>query len=136
MIEAGTEQDLIKMLNNYGCSPRTMQSYSTFSVGGSIAVGAHGITTDVPVSESVLWCKLVDAEGNLIHVQQGDELLRYVLGGYGLFGIVYEVALTVADNTHLTMDMMQTDLNSFPQLYEAVLQVLSVLALLVQKYKY
>jgi FAD/FMN-containing dehydrogenase len=136
LIEAGTEQDLIKMLNNYGCSPRTMQSYSTFSVGGSIAVGAHGITTDVPVSESVLWCKLVDAEGNLIHVQQGDELLRYVLGGYGLFGIVYEVALTVADNTHLTMDMMQTDLNSFPQLYEAVLQVLSLLALLVQKYKY
>jgi FAD/FMN-containing dehydrogenase len=109
------------MLNDYGCSPRTMQSYSTFSVGGSMSVAAHGITTDVPVSESVQWCKLVDAEGNLRHVQQGDELMRYVCGGYGLFGIVYEIGMTVADNAHLTMDMMQTDLYRFPQLFDAVL---------------
>ena len=30
--------DLIRYLNQYGYSPRTMQSYSTFSVGGSLSV--------------------------------------------------------------------------------------------------
>jgi FAD/FMN-containing dehydrogenase len=63
-----TWADLIRYLNQFGFSPRTMQSYSTFSVGGSIAVGAHGITTDMPVSESVLWLKLVDAQATLIDI--------------------------------------------------------------------
>ena len=116
-----TWADLIKLLNEYGYSPRTMQSYSTFSVGGSIAVGAHGITTDVPVSESIVWVKLVDADGNVQELRQGDRMMSYVLGGYGLFGIVFEVGMTVDDNVHLTMDMMQTDLPRFPQLYDAVL---------------
>jgi len=116
-----TWADLISYLNEYGCSPRTMQSYSTFSVGGSIAVGAHGITTDVPVSESIAWVKLVDAEGSIQELRQGDRMLRHVLGGYGLFGIVFEVGMTVSDNVHLAMDMMHTDLPRFPALYEAVL---------------
>jgi len=116
-----TWADLIKLLNEYGCSPRTMQSYSTFSVGGSLAVGAHGITTDVPVSESVVWCKIVDAEGNIRELKQGDEQMKFVLGGYGLFGIIYEVAMKVSDNCHLSMDMMSCDLGRFPQLYDAVL---------------
>jgi FAD/FMN-containing dehydrogenase len=38
--------DLIVFLNPFGKSPRTMQSYCTFSVGGSLSVNAHGITTD------------------------------------------------------------------------------------------
>ena len=78
-----TWADLIKCLNDYGRSPRTMQSYSTFSVGGTIAVGAHGITTDVPVSESVEWVRLVDPQGNIVEARRGDELLKNVLGGYG-----------------------------------------------------
>ena len=34
--------DLIRELNAYGLSPRTMQSYSSFSVGGTISVNGHG----------------------------------------------------------------------------------------------
>ena len=117
-----TWADLIKMLNEYGFSPRTMQSYCTFSVGGSIAVGAHGITTDFPVSESVLSCKIVDAEGNLRELKQGDEEIKYVCGGYGLFGIIYEVVMKVDSNHHLSMDMLDCDLASFPQLFDAVVK--------------
>ena len=46
--------DLIKSLNRSGFSPRTMQSYSNFSVGGSVSVNAHGITTDFVCAESVV----------------------------------------------------------------------------------
>jgi FAD/FMN-containing dehydrogenase len=54
-----TWADLIKYLNQWGYSPRTMQSYSTFSVGGSLAVNAHGITTDHCGAESVIRFTLV-----------------------------------------------------------------------------
>ena len=45
--------DLIMFLNKRCKSPRTMQSYCTFSVGGTLAVNAHGITTDFCMAESV-----------------------------------------------------------------------------------
>jgi len=51
--------EVIEYLNQYGKSPRTMQSYSTFSVGGTISVNAHGITTDFCFAESVLEFRLV-----------------------------------------------------------------------------
>ena len=33
---------LVRYLNTFGLSPMTMQSYCTFSVGGTCAVNAHG----------------------------------------------------------------------------------------------
>lgn len=56
-VTAGTGaqwSDLIYYLNQMGKSPRTMQSYSSFSVGGTIGVNAHGITSDEALSESVI----------------------------------------------------------------------------------
>lgn len=35
--------DVIFTLNHYGKAPRTLQSYCTFSVGGSLSVNAHGM---------------------------------------------------------------------------------------------
>ena len=49
-----TWADLILYLTQFGMSPRTMQSYSTFSVGGTLAVNGHGITTDFSLSECAL----------------------------------------------------------------------------------
>ena len=46
--------DVVYHLNAYGMSPRTLQSYSTFSVGGSLSVNAHGITSDYCLHESVV----------------------------------------------------------------------------------
>lgn len=45
--------EVISHLNNYGKTPKTLQSYCTFSVGGSICVNAHGITSDDVVGECV-----------------------------------------------------------------------------------
>tara|TARA_B100000795_G_scaffold250577_1_gene218882 strand:- start:205 stop:567 length:363 start_codon:yes stop_codon:yes gene_type:complete len=51
--------DVLLHRNQYGRSPRTMQSYSTFSVGGSISVYAHGITSDFCMAEGVVALELV-----------------------------------------------------------------------------
>ena len=61
-----TWADLIVHLNEYGKSPRTMQSYSTFSVGGTLAVNGHGVTTDHCVSESVVAMEIVLADGTQV----------------------------------------------------------------------
>jgi FAD/FMN-containing dehydrogenase len=51
--------DVIRFLNPYSKSPATMQSYCSFSVGGTVAVNAHGITTDTPLAADVVAFRLV-----------------------------------------------------------------------------
>ena len=46
--------DLIRVLNPYGKSPVSMQSYCSFSVGGTLSVNGHGITSDFCVAHSVV----------------------------------------------------------------------------------
>lgn len=53
-------------MNKYGLSPRTMQSYASFSIGGAVSVNAHGITTDYAMDESVLALKIVKWDGSLV----------------------------------------------------------------------
>jgi len=46
--------DVIRFLNPYGKSPRTMQSYCSFSVGGTLSVNGHGITSDRCLASDVI----------------------------------------------------------------------------------
>eukprot|EP00591_Stephanopyxis_turris_P015246 CAMPEP_0195541584 /NCGR_PEP_ID=MMETSP0794_2-20130614/51160_1 /TAXON_ID=515487 /ORGANISM="Stephanopyxis turris, Strain CCMP 815" /LENGTH=1794 /DNA_ID=CAMNT_0040675687 /DNA_START=95 /DNA_END=5479 /DNA_ORIENTATION=+ len=114
--------DLIKALNAHGKSPRTMQSYCSFSVGGTLAVNAHGITTDYCFAESVVEFRLarITPEGeakaivcrpNLSHgkTSLSGDLFSLALGGYGLFGVITEVVLKVVDNVQLQFDYMHLD---------------------------
>lgn len=119
--------DLITYLNDFGFSPRTMQSYSTFSVGGSLAVNAHGITTDFCGAESVLEFDLIKWDGSKVTCRRGvegeaGELFSLALGGYGMFGVMSKIVLKVNANCHLSMDMIQCDAASFPRLYAHALE--------------
>ncbi len=53
-----TWADVIRILNNYGRAPKTLQSYASFSVGGSVSVNAHGITSDYSLGESLVSLKV------------------------------------------------------------------------------
>ncbi|CAD7923539.1 unnamed protein product [Amoebophrya sp. A120] len=109
--------DLIFFLNQVGRSPRTMQSYCSFSVGGTLAVNAHGITTDFCFAESVTSFRLVVVNGDdSVEVltcaressdSRSRDLFSLALGGFGLFGVITEVTLKVVENATLEMDAMQ-----------------------------
>lgn len=117
--------DVIRFLDPLGKSPRTMQSYSTFSVGGTLSVNGHGITSDTTVAEDVVAFRLVryaatDNDGK-IEVQvvtcrrdselQGErDLFAAALGGYGLFGVMTEVTLRVCNNVPLELDSFSLSL--------------------------
>jgi FAD/FMN-containing dehydrogenase len=66
------------------------------SIGGALAANAHGRGLRLPpFISNVESFMLVDANGNC-HVcsrSQNPELFKLVIGGYGLFGIVYSVKL-------------------------------------------
>ena len=128
--------DLIKLLNSYGKSPRTMQSYCSFSVGGTLAVNAHGITTDFCFAESVMEFRLAritstgEAEVVVCHPKSNlegekksslsNELFGLALGGYGLFGVITEVLLKVEDNVQLELNTMHLKVKALNDVYEEI----------------
>ena len=58
-----TWREILNKLSPLGLSVRAMQSYSDFSVGGSISVNAHGQDLrDNPVSSSIESITLISAE--------------------------------------------------------------------------
>ena len=117
---------VIQYLNEFGRAPRTLQSYCSFSVGGSIAVNAHGITSDFVLAEcirslTVLRLHNETGERQVLRVEPGDELFRQVVGGYGLFGIIWECEMVTVQNRKVWMEIMHLTPSEFPHVYAGVL---------------
>lgn len=105
-VEAGASWDeLQRALNPRGLAVRTMQSSNIFTVGGSLGSNIHGRDiNDGVIFSSVLSLTLVDADGDLRVLNKGDPLLPFVVGGYGLFGVVVEATLQLTKNALLRHD--------------------------------
>jgi FAD/FMN-containing dehydrogenase len=119
---------LIKYLNDFGMSPLIMQSYCSFSVGGTIAVNAHGITSDYGMYESVISLDVIDSTGQRLTCSrtQNRELFSLVIGGYGLFGFICEVTMKVVPNVKISMESVKLESEEFPMYYQRVLEDPSV----------
>jgi FAD/FMN-containing dehydrogenase len=97
-------RDVLQYLNKYGKSVAIMQAFSSFSIGGSISVNCHGWQhNSPPVSASIISFTLMDATGNVLNCSrtQNEQLFHLVIGGYGLFGIILEIKLSVVNNENL-----------------------------------
>ncbi len=101
-VQAGaTWADIQERINPYGLSIKTMQSQNIFTVGGSISINAHG--RDIrngSLIKSVESFELLMADGQVIEVSrsQNPELFQLALGGFGLFGIILEVTLSLTED--------------------------------------
>jgi len=81
---------------------RVMQDSNIFTVGGSIAVNAHGKDPRFgSLIESVNFFKLINPEGEEIKCSRAEnpELFRAAIGGMGLFGAIAEVNLKTDINS-------------------------------------
>lgn len=123
-----TWADLIRFLNPLGLAPEIMQSYCSFSVGGTIAVNAHGITSDWGMVESVLSLRVINADGDDLVASRTShpELFSCIIGGFGLFGVVHEVTLRVVSNVKIGMEMIKVPKADFDSFYSKVLKDPSV----------
>ena len=104
-VRAGTRwRDVIAALDPLGFSPTVMQSNHDFSVGGTLSVNAHGWPVPYgPFGATVRSFRLMLADGTVLTCSRSEntELFALAIGGYGLFGIVIDAELDIADNVLL-----------------------------------
>ena len=114
-VESGcTWKQILDYLRPAGMSVEAMQSYSDFSVGGSLSVNCHGQDLNFnPIYYSVQSFRLLLASNEIIHVKNTDELFKYVIGGYGLFGIILDVTLTIIPNYSIMKEVLNVDIKDY-----------------------
>ncbi len=114
--EAGaTWIDVIYCLNQYGKTPHTLQSYSNFSVGGSVSANIHGITSDESLIKSIISLRIINSNGEIINCSRNENynLFKHIVGGYGLFGIIIDVMLKANNNYNISMSCLKLNRNNF-----------------------
>lgn len=110
---------LIHYLDQHGLSPMVLQSYATFSVGGSIGANIHGITSDDSLVSSIVSLKVATGDGTIVECSRtkNGQLFSLVVGGYGLFGVVVEATLKVVENSQLSMETKRMSPQTFVKEY-------------------
>src|SRR5438552_305087 len=99
---------------------RAMQSTDIFSVGGSISVNAHGMDHQAgALAKSIKSMQVMLADWSLRAAAptENRELFDLVVGGYGLFGVIVEAELDIADNLVYQTGRRVMDYKEFPDLF-------------------
>jgi FAD/FMN-containing dehydrogenase len=113
--------EIIAFLNARGRSVAIVQSFSSFTVGGSISVNAHGWQfREPPLGSSVVSMRVMLADGSVVRCSRSEsaELFSLVLGGYGLFGIILDAELQTVPNERYRVERIVVPAVQ----YESVLQ--------------
>jgi FAD/FMN-containing dehydrogenase len=105
-VSAGARwRDVIRVLDPIGFSPAVTQSNHDFSIGGTLSVNAHGWPVPFgPFGSTVQRFRIMLADGSVMTCSNSEnaELFRLAVGGYGLFGIVIDADLAMAENRLLS----------------------------------
>lgn len=110
-------------LNPYNLSIEAMQSIDVPTVGGTIAVNAHGMDHRIGgIASTILSLRLMLADGSIQTLSRAEngELFQAVVGGYGLFGVILDVQLTLMDNLAYTEVRTNMKTQDFPAAYTAI----------------
>ncbi len=104
-VESGiTWRDIQEEIDKHNLSIKIMQTYSNFTVGGSLSVNAHGrYVGQGPLIKSVDSIKIILADGSLVEAspKKNSEIFYGAIGGYGAIGIIVEATLQLVDNSKI-----------------------------------
>ena len=118
-VQAGMRwRDLQDVLDPHDLAIRIMQSYSNFSVGGSVSVNCHGRYVGAgPLAHSIRTLQLVTADGRVRELDRGKEpeLFAAAIGGYGGLGVITEVELDLATNEKMARHAERIPLQDYPR---------------------
>ncbi|MCS3809211.1 FAD-binding oxidoreductase [Xanthomonas sp. 4461] len=113
-------RDVQELIDPHDLAVAVMQSYSNFSVGGSIGVNCHGRYLHAgPIAHTVHALQLVDAGGQIHELDRTrtPELFSAVIGGYGGLGVVTEVELSLTLNDMLERRVEPVALDDYPAFF-------------------
>lgn len=116
-----TWKQIQEYCNPYNLSIKSMQSFSDFTIGGSLSVNVHG--QDVcygPLITTILGFRILTADGKIVAVSRtvNPELFKLVIGGYGLFGIIIDVAIALTDNVLYRRDVQMMSMQEYPAFFK------------------
>lgn len=122
-VQAGMRwRQLQEHLDPRDLAVKVMQSYSNFSIGGSVSVNCHGrYVGSGALAGSVRALQLVTADGRVLELsrQQQPALFAAVIGGYGGLGVITEVELDLARNERMARSVEQLALVDYPDWFNA-----------------
>ncbi|TXH77953.1 MAG: FAD-binding oxidoreductase [Lysobacteraceae bacterium] len=118
-VQAGmTWRALQSLIDPHDLSVAIMQSYSNFSIGGSVSVNCHGrYVGKGPLINSLIALRMVKADGEAIELSRVShpELFAAVVGGYGGLGVVTEVELALDANERIAREAEFVALADYPE---------------------
>lgn len=121
-VETGaTWQEVLDYIHPLGYSVEAMQAIDILTVGGSVAVNAHGIDhRSGSIASSIRSLRIMLADGTVHQVSRTvePELFHAAIGGYGLFGVILDVELSLAENTMYRFDSRILETSAFPAIFE------------------
>ena len=101
-VQAGARwREIQERIDPANLAVKIMQSYATFTVGGSLSVNGHGRYVGLgPLISSVKSLSVVLADGSMIDASPTGhvDIFNGVIGGYGGLGVITEATLELADN--------------------------------------
>lgn len=97
-------RDIQDYIDPYNLSIKIMQTYSNFTVGGSLSVNVHGRYIGLgPIILSVKKFVIVLADGSIVEAspQKHADIFYSAIGGMGGIGVITDVTLGLADNVNV-----------------------------------
>jgi FAD/FMN-containing dehydrogenase len=117
-VRAGTRwRDLLDSIDPHDLSVATMQSYSDFTIGGSVSVNCHGrYVGRGAIASTVRALQLVTAHGEVLELSRARDadLFAAAIGGYGGIGVITEVELELDGNTAIERFVERVALADYP----------------------
>lgn len=119
-VESGATWHQIQARIHPRFAVKAMQSTDLFTVGGSIAVNAHGMDHRFgAIAGTIRQMRVMLADGSVRTVSRAadPELFRLVVGGYGLFGIVLDAQIDVTENVLYHSERRIVSYRDLPRLF-------------------
>ncbi|MGQ0658382.1 MAG: FAD-binding protein [Chromatiales bacterium] len=120
-VQAGIRwRDIQDVIDPHDLSLKIMQTYSNFTVGGSVSVNCHGrYVGRGPLVNAVRALQLVTADGKRLELTRAEnhDLFRAVFGGYGGLGVITEVEMDLEPNTRIERMVQSVTLADYPRFF-------------------
>lgn len=103
-----------------GLAIEVRQASNIFSVGGTLSANAHGWAhKSGSIINTIESIKVINANGELLELRPEDELFGYVIGGWGMFGVIVEAKIRVAPNQMLKEQGKALNVNDYIGYYKS-----------------
>lgn len=115
-----TWEQIQKKINPDGLALKVTQSQAIFTVGGSLSANIHG--RDIrygSLYDTVESFRLLTPQGEIITVSRtkNKEWFPYVIGGYGLFGIILDVTLNLTKDELYQIESKTITVEEYPSYF-------------------